>query len=346
MESIIYQQPSQSQTQIIFGGTAQFIHQFDSEPSSIYLVDDGFYKLNFNLLEGKRVLIIPVGESGKNWSSLENVLQELLALEVDVNTCLVGVGGGVVLDLTGFIASIYKRGIKHAFIPTTLLAMVDAAHGGKNGVNMGDLKNMVGTIKQPDKIWICPDWLMTLTERDWKQGFAEIIKHALIRDIEMVEWLETKTLNEITSDAKFWLDLIRRNIHLKLELVNADVCDQGARRLLNFGHSVGHAIETVHQLSHGDAVAIGMYIEAELAVSMGLLDGGTPERIQQLLKRYHLPFQMAIETERCWQNLLQDKKRAEDNLTWIVPNPIGSAVSHWVSLETLKPHFFNLIQSC
>jgi 3-dehydroquinate synthase len=345
-ESSTYQNKSQTQTQIIVGCTSQYFNEFNQDLDSIYLVDEHFYSLNTSLLENKKVIKIPTGEAGKSWELFEKVLKELLALELDVHICLVGVGGGVVLDLTGFIASVFKRGVKHVFIPTTLLAMVDAAHGGKNGINMGELKNMVGTIKQPDKIWICPDWLNTLTEREWKQGFAEIIKHALIRDITMVEWLETKTPNDVYSDSALWLELIRRNIQLKMDLVQADVRDQGARRLLNFGHTVGHAIEATYQLSHGDAVAIGMFIEAKLAQSMGLLDDGIPQRIQELLKRYELPFHASVEPELCWQNLVQDKKRSENCIDWIMPNPIGSATLHKVSLEELRPHFFNLLQSC
>jgi 3-dehydroquinate synthase len=346
IESITYTHASQSRSQIFLGAEPQFIHDFESNIDSIFLVDDNFYKLNISLFDRKKIIKISSGESGKSWESFESVLQDLLAWEVGVNVCLVGVGGGVVLDLTGFIASVYKRGVGHAFIPTTLLAMVDAAHGGKNGINMGELKNMVGAIKQPDKIWICPDWLKTLPEREWKQGIAEIIKHALIRDVEMVEWLETKTFNDVSNDSTLWLELIRRNIKLKMELVNADVRDQGARRLLNFGHTVAHAIETTYQLSHGDAVAIGMCMEAKLAVSMALLDGRIPQRIQQLLERYELPFHISIDPERCWQNLLQDKKRSEDSISWIVPSPIGSAVLHRIPLEMLKPHFFKLFQSC
>lgn len=346
IESNKYQYESQSQTQLFFGGTSQFIHEFESSKCSIFLVDENFYRLNINLFDNKNIVKISSGESGKNWESFKTVLQDLLVLEVDVNASLVGVGGGVILDLTGFIASVYKRGVKHAFIPTTLLAMVDAAHGGKNGINMGALKNMVGTIKQPDKIWICPDWLKTLPEREWKQGFAEIIKHALIRDVELVEWLETKTINDVSSDSSLWLELIRRNTEIKMALIDADVLDQGARRLLNFGHTIGHAIENTYQLSHGDAISIGMFIEAKLAVMMDLLEDGIPQRIEHLLKRYDLPFQMEIDPNLCWQNLLQDKKRSTEHLSWILPSPIGSATLLRMPLEKLRPHFFNLLQSC
>jgi 3-dehydroquinate synthase len=343
--SLTYQHSTLSQTHILFENTPQFFHELNALSTSIFLVDDGFYKLNISLLEDKNMILVPSGESAKNWHTLGSILQKLLEFNLDVKSNLVGVGGGSVLDLTGFIASIYKRGIKHAFVPTTLLAMVDAAYGGKNGINMGELKNMVGTIKQPEKIWICPDWLIKLPEQEWKQGFAEIIKHALIRDIEMVNWLETKTLNEVCGDATLWLELIRRNVKIKMELVETDVYDQGDRRLLNFGHTVGHAIESAYQMPHGDAVSIGMYIETQLGVLMGLIDESVPNRIQQILKRYQLPFEWPIDPERCWQNLVQDKKKEEGRISWIVFNSIGSASLQSVSLETLKPHFFKLLGS-
>jgi 3-dehydroquinate synthase len=345
-QEIEYKLNGTSFTRIILDDDHSSIHDTFSKDSTIFLVDERFFSLYSDWFDGKNWIKIPPGEMGKSWAMVEQIFQQLLEKKADAKTRLIGVGGGVVTDLTGFVAAVYKRGIPHSFIPTTLVSMVDAALGGKNGVNLGELKNMAGSIKQPDCIWICPKWLQTLALTEWQQGFAEIIKHGLIRDLTLVEWLEKQTLNSIITDPSSWFDLIQRNVRLKMELVQADESDRGLRRMLNFGHSIGHAIEKTHQLTHGEAVSIGMNLESQIAVSMGLLDPEIPLRIQQLLNQYQLPVQQAINADRCWQSLLQDKKRSNDAITWIVPAPIGNASLHQIPLEIVKVHFDKIVRGC
>jgi 3-dehydroquinate synthase len=345
-QEIEYQWSSTSSTRILLDEDHSSIHEIAENESTVFLVDECIHVMHSDWFDGKNWIKIPAGESGKSWGTAEWILLQLVEKKLDAKTRLIGVGGGVVTDLAGFVASVYKRGLRHAFIPTTLLSMIDAALGGKNGVNLGDLKNMAGTIKQPDWIWICPEWLRTLSPADWRQGFAEIIKHGIIRDISLVEWLEKQTFDRIVNDPSLWMDLIQRNVRLKMSLVQADESDQGMRRLLNFGHSIGHAIENTHQLSHGEAIAIGMHIESRIAVSMELLDPEIPLRIQHLLSRYQLPVQLAINADLCWEHLIQDKKRTHDAITWIVPTSIGNAELQQIPLKTLKIHFDKLFRGC
>jgi 3-dehydroquinate synthase len=341
-ESIIYPFSQSAETKVFFSDSTDFEELNLQKNTTYFFVDSHVYKMYFKWFDGKNIIEIPSGESSKSWDFTAKILQQLLELGADQHALFVGVGGGVVTDFTGFIASIYKRGVRHAFIPTTLLAMIDASFGGKNGINYQGIKNVLGTVKQPEWIWLRPDWINTLPDLEWQQGFAEIIKHAVIRDAPMFEMLEEKKIDQFKNSNILCKELVKSNIGIKMKLVLADEKDQGTRRLLNFGHTIGHAIEQVHQISHGHAVSMGMIFESDLSVSMGFIDESITHQIQQLLNQYHLPTQMKLHAIDCWEKILHDKKRTSDQIHWVIPENIGKATLKSIPLSELEYHFFKL----
>ncbi|MFM7837952.1 MAG: 3-dehydroquinate synthase, partial [Chitinophagaceae bacterium] len=254
------------------------------------------------------------------------VLEQLVQLGADRKSCLVGIGGGVITDLTGYVASIYMRGISFGFVPTSLLAMVDASIGGKNGINIGIYKNMVGTIRQPEFILFDPQLLTTLPDAEWKNGFAEIIKHACIRDARMFVQLEKNSLPYYQRRPKALLELIRRNALLKTRIVQRDEWEQGERRLLNFGHTLGHALENTYELSHGQAISIGMTYATEL--SQHLLKFSEGGRVLQLLQQYGLPTYAQFNVQKVLQVLQKDKKKVGGVMNYILLKKLGKGVVH------------------
>ena len=186
-------------------------------------------------------------------------------MEADRKTVLIGVGGGVVTDMTGYVASVYMRGIGFGFIPTSLLAMVDASIGGKNGIDVGVYKNMVGVIRQPSFLFFDTSLLQTLPDKEWKNGFAEIIKHASIKDATMFKQLEQNDVTFYRKKENQLAALVQRNALLKTKVVQQDEFEKGDRKLLNFGHTLGHALENQYELSHGQAISIGMAYASSLS---------------------------------------------------------------------------------
>ena len=307
------------------------------------ITDEEVYRLHKDKMEGFSVFLVGQGESVKNQQTIDRVIQHLIENETDKQACILGVGGGVVTDIAGFAASIYKRGTRLGLVPTTILGMVDAAIGGKNGIDVGVYKNMVGTIYQPDFILYDYSFLDTLPVKEWINGLAEVIKHACIKDALLFGMLERYTLHEIQSDRSLTADLIERNATIKLNIVTRDEFEKGDRKLLNFGHSFGHAIENLHQLPHGHAVSIGMVAACTLSEEIGGLHFSDALRVVKLLAKYHLPVDIETDHQKVFDILKQDKKRANDVVHFVLLNKIGDAVSRPVTLEFVEAHIKKLI---
>ncbi|MDA9271809.1 3-dehydroquinate synthase, partial [bacterium] len=205
------------------------------------------------------LLACPAGEIHKTRETKQQLEDELLARQYGRDTCLIALGGGVVTDLVGFLAATYCRGLPVIYVPTTLLAMVDASIGGKTGVNTPHGKNLIGTFTQPQAVFMDINTLNTLPENEWHNGMAEMIKHSLIADATIFKLLQQNVEKIIQRDAIFLIDMIHASCLIKKNIVEQDEQEQGLRQLLNFGHTIGHAIETIehYRLSHGEAVAIG-----------------------------------------------------------------------------------------
>ncbi len=235
------------------------------------------------------IIEIEAGEVFKTIETCLGIWESMLELGVDRKSLMINVGGGVVTDIGGFIACTIKRGIDFINIPTTLLAMVDASVGGKNGVDIGKLKNQVGIIKEPNAVIVDDYFLSTLPQEEMRSGLAEMIKHGIIYDLEYFQKFES--LNSLNEDNL--LELIHKSVEIKNSIVSQDLTENGIRKALNFGHTLGHAIESYclesdqkKSLLHGEAIAIGMILEAFISVELGLLSSDHYKKIKKLLLHY------------------------------------------------------------
>jgi 3-dehydroquinate synthase len=281
------------------------------------------------------VIIIPDGEEYKELLWAYYIYGELLAQKLDRASALIALGGGVIGDITGFVASTYMRGISFIQVPTTLLAQVDSSVGGKTGVNHPLGKNMIGTFYQPRIVWADTETLKTLPKREFLAGMAEVIKYGVIWDEVFFRFLEEKREKILNLDRDALEHIIKRSCEIKAEVVSEDEREIGLRAILNYGHTIGHALETATGYSeylHGEAVAIGMYCEAKLAYLAGLIDKKEVERIRALINSYGLPQQMpsGIDEEKILASMQLDKKAVAGRLKFILPERIGS-----VRIETV-----------
>ncbi|MGL4483340.1 MAG: 3-dehydroquinate synthase [Anaerovoracaceae bacterium] len=275
--------------------------------------------------------IIEAGEASKSINEVEKITDFLQEKEFGRNDIILALGGGIVGDLTGFIASIYKRGMNFINCPTTLLAMVDSSIGGKNGVNTKFGKNMLGTFYQPIAVFSDTSKLRTLPEGKYLEGMAEIIKVAILGDFFLFEKLE-KIADSVLNNIKYSkatydeeMKIIKKAVKIKANYIFLDEKDIKERQLLNFGHTVGHAIEILseHNISHGEAVSIGMVAETRIAEKNKICVQGTSERVCNLLKKFNLPTETDISSDRIAEIILNDKKRIDDYVNFALPKDIG-----------------------
>lgn len=258
------------------------------------------------------ILTIEKGEKSKNLSTYESIMAKLLELNFTRDDAVVAVGGGVVGDLSGFAASTYMRGIEFYNIPTTLLSQVDSSIGGKTAVDFNGIKNIIGTFYQPSAVVIDPDVLNTLDKREFSAGLAEVIKMAAIHDANLFEYLEE---NDICHNIEY---IIEKSLLIKKYFVESDTKENGVRRALNFGHTIGHAIEvSVPEggLLHGECVGIGMLYCSEKAVR---------DRLQKLLIKANLPYKYNADVKVLKDALIHDKKASHSGIKMIIVNKIGS----------------------
>ncbi|MBK8788525.1 MAG: 3-dehydroquinate synthase [Chitinophagaceae bacterium] len=310
---------------------------------TVIITDENLYNLHAEKLAGYRVIQIAAGEEYKNQFTVDSIIEELLLMGANKNTFLIGLGGGVVTDITGYVAAVYMRGVKFGFVPTSILAMVDAAIGGKNGIDVGVYKNMIGTIRQPEFIFYDYSFLKTLPVKEWVNGFAEIIKHACIKDELLFKVLEKYSLHEYQADSTLIADLIERNVDIKTAVVINDEFETGDRKLLNFGHTIGHAIENLHGIPHGHAVSIGMVAACNLSVQLNNFHADDAAKIVRLLARYHLPVDVETDHAKVFEVLKMDKKRTGDGVQFILLNTIGKAEIKYISLLDLEKHFKEIV---
>jgi 3-dehydroquinate synthetase len=257
MKKLTYKFSNSSVDYYLAGGIAH-LKEIVDQKNTIIVTDENIYNAHTKRFKGWNIIVLKPGEEYKVQETANTVIEQLIGMEADRKTTLVGVGGGVITDMTGYVASVYMRGIKFGFLPTSLLAMVDASIGGKNGIDLGVYKNIVGIIRQPSFILHDLVFLNTLPQSEWENGFAEIIKHACIKDVAMFRELETSTLKKYQARKISVCKLIQRNAIIKTKVVQQDEFEKGDRKLLNFGHTLGHALENQYELSHGQAISIGM----------------------------------------------------------------------------------------
>lgn len=270
-------------------------------------------------------VIIPDGEEYKSLLWIEYIWGELLKAKLDRSSLIAALGGGVIGDMAGFAASAYMRGIGFVQMPTTLLAQVDSSVGGKTGVNHALGKNMIGAFWQPSLVWIDVSTLKTLPRREFISGMAEVIKYGIIRDREFFDFLNANRDGILTLREDLLARIIRRSCEIKADVVSADERESGLRAILNYGHTIGHAIETATGYTkylHGEAVAIGMCLAARIS---GLSDVEASE-IKTLVESYGLPSELpsGIDPEALLEAMAVDKKSVAGEIRFVLPNSIGS----------------------
>ena len=302
----------------------------------IILTDANVFSHHKNIIKEFANIIVPAGEKIKTQATVDSIIQDLLKLSADKKSILVGIGGGVVTDMAGYVASIFKRGMPLLQVPTSILGMVDAAVGGKNGVDVGAYKNMVGTIYQPEKIIFDYSLLKSLPKEEWINGFAEIIKHACIKDADMFKTLAAHDINYYLENISAAAALIEANVSIKKEVVVNDETEEGDRKLLNFGHTLGHAIEHAAQLKHGHAISIGMMAACNISEEINGFTKEETERLGKLFKQYQLPVSIPLADYNIWDILLMDKKRNKDEMSFVVLNKIGKATIKNIPLTQLE----------
>jgi 3-dehydroquinate synthase len=325
---------SNSSTDLYFSANISHLKEIIDLKNTIFVTDENVYKAHSNKFKKNKVIILKAGEAYKNQATVDSIVQQLLEMEADRKTFLIGVGGGVITDITGYVASIYMRGIKFGFVPTTLLALVDASIGGKNGIDVGVYKNIVGVTRQPSFILHDLNFLKTLPEAEWKNGFAEIIKHACIKDLAMFKQLQQHSLSYYMTHKKETDLLIQRNARIKIKVVQQDEFEQGERKMLNFGHTLGHALENQYKLMHGQAVAVGMTYASHIAAE--LTGFRNTAAIVQTLELYGLPTYMTFDKEKVFDVLKMDKKRERKNINFILLQRIGKGLIVSIPLEELQ----------
>jgi 3-dehydroquinate synthase len=276
---------------------------------------------------GVTLITIAAGEAMKNMGTALSVMTEMLKLGADRSSMLIALGGGVIGDMTGFIASVFMRGIPYIQIPTTLVAQVDSSIGGKTAVDLPEGKNLIGTFNQPQAIYIDLKFLETLPEKEMKNGLAEIIKSGIIEDIGLFKLLESEAPAIRERDPQILATIIEKACRVKKGIVELDEREKGLRRMLNFGHTLGHALETEsrYELSHGEAVSIGMVAAARISEKLYNLPTVDRERIEDLIATIGHPtcVPAGLSTDGILSRLKMDKKRVGDTIHFVLIKKLG-----------------------
>ncbi len=325
---------SAASTEIHFASGISHLKKITDPKATVLITDENVFNAHTKRFKGWNTIVLKPGEEFKVQATVDEVIEKLIEMETDRKTALVGVGGGVITDITGYVASVYMRGLKFGFVPTSILGLVDASIGGKNGIDVGVYKNMVGVIRQPAFILHDMVFLNTLPQAEWENGFAEIIKHACIKDAAMFAELESNTLKTYRGRQKTIYELIQRNALIKTKVVQKDEFEKGERRLLNFGHTLGHALETQYELLHGQAISIGMTYACH--ISEQLAGFKQTEKVVSVLEKYNLPTYASFNKQKVFDVLKMDKKRERKEMNYVLLERIGKGVVKSISLKQLE----------
>jgi 3-dehydroquinate synthase len=309
---------------------------------TIIITDTNIFAHYGQLFEAYPVIVIGTGEGQKNLQTIDTILDKMISFEADRSWFVLGVGGGVVCDMAGFAASIFMRGIRFGFVSTTLLSQVDASVGGKNGVNHHGLKNMIGTFNQPDFVICDHTMLATLDKREFIGGFAEIIKHGAIKSISHFVDVEKNIEAALNGNDEVIHKLVSDSVKIKAGVVSRDEKEQGERRTLNFGHTLGHSIEKLTGVHHGEAVAIGMVLEAKISVRKGYLTTEEADRLILLIKNMGLPVVSPIALPELIKTMRHDKKREGNSIHFVFLKALGNATHEKITFDELEELVYDL----
>ncbi len=293
----------------------------------VIITDDNVLNIYGNRFPRFPVFSITPGEVSKKLEVIGRLSEKLLESGLDRSGFVLAIGGGVVCDIAGFLASVYMRGIRCGYISTTLLSQVDASIGGKNGVNLGDSKNILGTITQPEFVVCDPSFFLTLPYREYLSGLAEVIKTAIIGDKSLFGFIERNVEKIKNRDSEVLTELVAESVRFKAMVVSEDERETGIRKILNFGHTFGHAIEMFSSVNHGFAVASGMELAAWYSFSRGMISKEETGRIIDILQRFELLETNKLPANQIDYYMLHDKKKTGTDIHFIFTEGIGKAVA-------------------
>jgi len=333
---------SSGKSELFIGGKLSDAIPSVDKSKTIVLADENLLRLQPQKFEGFKVISVGSGEQAKSMDQAIKLYHKLLELEADREWLLIGAGGGITTDLSGFVASTFLRGISFGFVSTTLLGQVDASVGGKNGVNLDGYKNMIGVIRQPKFVFCDIDSLTTLPEREFIGGFAEIIKCGAIRDKEFFGYLQNHIGEGLAKNTEVLETIICRSVKNKVEVVQSDENEIGERKTLNFGHTFAHAFEKLYHIPHGQAVAVGMVLASRLSVNLGILEPQKAGMLEELIKRAGLPVSYSFDADSIADAMKKDKKRSGEAINFVLLEDIGKAVMKKVPVIELKSMLHDL----
>lgn len=315
-----------SRSEILVGENWESVNRLLPERGVVIITDENVQGLYSDRFPKVPVFTVPPGEESKKLSVIEHLAGKLLEAGIDRTGFILAVGGGVVCDLAGFLASIYMRGVRCGYVSSSLLSQVDASTGGKNGVNLGGTKNILGIIRQPEFVICDPQMLHTLTEQEYLSGLAELIKTAIIGDKDLFDLIERNYKEIMERDSDLLTILVTRSVKFKATVVSEDEHETGLRRILNFGHTYGHAVEMQKSVKHGFAVASGMEIATDFSLEKELIRTCEKERIINLLRKFGLLEKHNIPDDKIDNLILHDKKKTGTDINFVFIEGIGKAV--------------------
>lgn len=327
---------------IYVGGHVEDIGQILTAQEVFILTDRNLYPRVRGLFPGQPIFQVVPGDYSKSLRVATSVYRWLEDGHADRNAFLLGIGGGVVTDLAGFVACTYLRGIRLGLVPTTLLSQVDAAIGGKNALNLDGFKNVIGTVYQPEFIFCDHGFLGTLSSEERSGGASEMIKDTIIDDRAQFDYMLSHAEQVLQVDHAVLDPLIAWCIKMKKKFIEADEFDHDERRKLNFGHTWGHAVEAITGIHHGYAVAIGMVFATKFAVHLGLCQEDTLQALLQILAAYHLPTETKVLKWVVLDTVERDKKREDEHINFIFPKRVGETVVVPISREQLRAYVSQL----
>jgi 3-dehydroquinate synthase len=328
-----------SQVQILFTELTAFLKSKNDLSKPVVFICDSNVRDRYPFLEKiSPVFFLNPSEENKSLSMLESVLSFFYEHEIDKSFTAIIIGGGITCDIGSFAASVWHRGIKHVLVPTTLLAMTDAAIGGKTGINFYSNKNQIGTFYHPQQIILDISLLQSLSDIEFRQGLAEAIKHGIGFNESLFYQLEDENVRSQLLQKQMPLSLLQDSIRTKISIITQDANEKNIRKTLNIGHTVGHAMELTCHIKHGDAVALGILTELKMAVLMGFVSDDIYQRTRKLITSYHFPVTMRLSFSELSNAILHDKKRNSGELDFPVLTGMGKCkiirmnLSPWLDL--------------
>ena len=327
-------------SEVIVGSVSELLPRLLPDKRVVVVSDTNIDRHYHTLVNRYEHVLIGLGEASKTLVTADAIYKKFISMGVDRSTFVLAIGGGIVTDVAGFVASTYMRGVEFGFVSTSLLGQVEASVGGKNGVNVDGYKNMVGTFTQPRFVICDVGMLRTLPEREVRTGMAEVIKAGIIADEELFSKLELTPLAELTKNPDLLAEVVYRAIKVKADIVERDEREHGDRRKLNLGHTLAHAIEkSSSKMNHGEAVAVGLSLISDAAARRGLLSAADKERICSLLQRTGFDLTPPVAMRVLLKAVSKDKKSEGDVLNVVFPTAIGACEVVPMPLEEFRAMF-------